>query len=383
MRTSGRSPAVSMIAVALLLACSNSQAAVTAKACNQSGSGVWVGFGYHVDRTGKWVTTGWWWIDPNECTEPVSLRADVREIYVYANTQGDDVEWLGTKPLCVEMTGPFEYDDAENRHCATKRLFKKYGPDASGNLTVNLQADEPVRVAYHFTLCNKTDDHLNVALGNSPETGQGVSADGWYGIEPGQCVTYIRRGKSDYAYFYAQAPARRLVWYGNVALCTRYHEKFELTGADAAGCQDGDSERLPFVKATLAKGVGSYDLTAEGAHAFKSALSLCNGYKEAIYPAVAHLDDVWVNGLVARGFWVLHPGECKLVDAVSTKQVYLYAETDSGDKAWGGSDLQGCVRYEGFTFPRVDRHACNGKGERRVGFFLWNVSEGANVYKFE
>jgi uncharacterized membrane protein len=367
----------------LLLVRTEAQAAMTATVCNQSTTSMWVGFGYYVDDAVKWATTGWWWADPNECTESVRLNADVREVYVYANTLDDDVEWQGTKSLCVSMDGAFEYDDAENRACAVKRLFKKYGPDASGSVTATLRDEEAARVAYNLTLCNKTDDYVSIALGNAPETHQGISADGWFGVESGQCQTYVRRGKSDYAYFYAQAPGRRLVWYGNIALCTRYHGRFAFESADSNACQDGDSERLPFVKVPLAKGAGSYDLTAEGAHVFKSGLNVCNGYSEDIYPAIAHLDGIWMNGILARGFWRLHPGECKLIDSVATGSIYLYAETADLGKVWAGKDLSGCVRNEGFTFPGVEHLACDGKGERRAGFFAWNVSEGANVYKFE
>jgi len=383
MHSSRSSLVTALAALALLLMSTAARAATKAKACNQSTTGMWVGFGYYVDDTAKWVTTGWWWADPNDCTESVRLRADVREIYVFANSESDDVEWQGAKSLCVSMDGAFEYDNAENRPCAIKRLFKKYGPDTGGNFTAALRDDEATRVAYSFTLCNKTDDYVSIALGNAPETGKGVSSDGWYVIDAGRCETYVRRGGYDNAYFYAQTPARQLVWHGQVPLCTRYHDSFELAAADSTECKDGDSERLPFTKVPLAKGVGFYDLTAEGAHAFKSGLNLCNGYSEDIYPAIAHLDGIWMNGILARGFWRLHPGECKLVDSVATGSVYLYAETADVGKVWAGKDLSGCVRNEGFTFPGVEHLACDGKGERRAGFFAWNVSEGANVYKFE
>jgi uncharacterized membrane protein len=313
----------------------------------------------------------------------VRLQADVREIYVYANTLGDDVEWRGTKSLCVSMNGSFDYADAENRPCAAKRLFKRYSQDASGELSAALRGAEAMRVAYRLTLCNETDDFVAVALGSEPQGGSGLSADGWYDVESGQCRTYIRRGKADYAYFFAQSSGRRLVWYGKVGLCTRYHEGFRFAGADSSACRDGDSERLPFTKIPLAKGVGSYDLTAEDAHSFKSSVKLCNGFRKPIYPAIAHLDEIWMSGVVARGFWLLRPGECKLVDSVSTSQVYLYAETMAGDRVWGGKELKGCVRDEGFTFPSVDRYACGDEDERHAGFLLWNVSEGANVYKFQ
>lgn len=379
-----RFPVLSALALlAFLLVGTKVQAAVTAKVCNQSTTGMWVGFGYYADDTAKWVTTGWWWADPNECTDSVNLLADSDEIYVYANSQGDDIEWQGTKSLCVSMDGGFEYDDAEARACTTKRLFKKYGKDASGNLDVTLRDEESVRVAYDLTLCNRTNDLVSVAIGSTPATGKGVSSDGWYVIDAGRCETYIRRGGYDNAYFYAQTPARQLVWHGQLPLCTRYHDSFELASADSIECKDGDSERLPFIKTPLAKGVSSYDLTAEGAHIFKSGLNVCNGYSEDIYPAIAHLDGIWMNGILARGFWRLHPGECKLIDSVATGSVYLYAETADVGKVWTGKDLSGCVRNEGFTFPGVERLACNGSGERRVGFLIWNVSEGANVYKFE
>jgi uncharacterized membrane protein len=367
----------------LSLAGGEARAATTAKVCNQSSAGMWVGFGYYVDRSAKWVTAGWWWADPNACTESINLRADVKEIYVYANDRDDGIEWQGTKPLCVSMDGDFEYDDAEGRPCAAERAFKKYGLDARGNLSASLRDDESVRVAYDFTLCNKTDDHVSMALGKAPETGRGLSADGWYVVESGRCQTYIRRGKSDYAYFYAQSAGRRLVWHGDVPLCTRYHDSFALADADSTACNDGDSERLPFIKIPLAKGRGSHDLKADDTRVFKYGLNLCNGYSEDIYPAITHLDGIWLNGYVARGFWRLHPGECKLLDSVAATPVYLYAETDDGKKTWGGSDLSVCVRDEAFTFPHVDRLACDGPGERRTGFLLWPVSEGANVYKFE
>jgi uncharacterized membrane protein len=379
-----RFPLMSALAfLAFLLAAPKVQAAAAVKACNQSSVGAWVGFGYYANDTVKWVTVGWWWADPNGCTELVRLPAAVEDVYVYANSQGDDVEWQGTKSLCVSMDRYFQYDDAEARACSTTRPFRKYTVGATDSLNVNLRDEDSVRVAYNFTLCNETDEYVSVAIGNAPAGDKGLSSDGWYGVERGQCATFIRRGRSDYGYFYAQTAGRQLVWYGQLPLCAQYHEAFALANADSVACNDGDSERLPFVKTQLAKGRGRYDLKASSAHAFKYTLNVCNRYSEDIYVAIAHLDGIWMNGIVARGFWRLRPGECKLVDSVATTPVYLYAETRAGDKVWGGTELTGCVRSEAFTFPSVNRLACNGSGKRRAGFMIWDVSEGANVYRFE
>ncbi len=359
------------------------QAAVTVKACNESSIGAWIGFGYYVGDKVKWVTTGWWWADPQKCIEPVELSVDVDDVYVYANSQGDDVEWQGTKSLCVSMEPYFEYDEAETRACSETRAFKKYAVDASHNVNVTLRDEDSVRVAYNFTLCNDSDEYVNAALGTASATDQSVSSDGWYGIESGQCETFVRRGRSDNAYFYAQTPSRLLIWHGDMPLCTRSHEKFTLAGADAGKCSDGDSERLPFAKKPLAKGLGSHSLTIVNARTLRYALTLCNSYASDVYAAIAHLDAIWMNGTVARGFWRLRPGECKLVDAAGASPVYVYAETESGEKVWEGKDLNGCVRDPAFTLAGVDRYACDGNGDRRAGFIVWSVTEGANVYKFQ
>jgi uncharacterized membrane protein len=361
-----------------LLSVGTAHAAVTAEACNETDGGLWVAFAYAGDS--GWTTTGWWWAEPKDCTGPVELATDAGEIYVFANNAEGDLEWQGTKSLCISPDA-FEYDDAESRECDTKRSFEEIPRGEGDNFDVTLRDADAVRVAYNFTLCNKTDDYVSMSLGNA--TGEGVSSDGWHGIEGGECQTFVRRGKSDYAYFYAQTIGRQFVWRGDAALCAKYHEGFVLDSADTIACRGGDSERLPFVKKGLVKGRGSHDLEANKARTFKYGLNLCNHYKEDIYPAVAHLDSVGMNGMLARGFWRLHPGECKLVDAVAASPVYLYAETDALDKVWDGKDLKGCVRNRAFTFPGVDRYDCSAEGERRAGFLKWDVSEGANVYKFE
>jgi uncharacterized membrane protein len=357
------------------------RADVTATVCNRSSAGAWVGFAYPTEA--KWATSGWWWTEAGGCTEPVTIAASKNEVYVYANTEGDDVEWQGDKSLCVSMEGEFDYADADAADCGAKRSFKKYVAGADGAVNVELKDDDSVRVAYNLTLCNRTDDWVSVALGHSVEKKPGISTDGWYSIAPRGCETYIRRGAYDTAYFFAQTGARQLVWHGQLPLCTRYHDSFEFAAADSDPCRDGDSEKLPFVKKALAKGRAQVDLDAGTAQVFKNGLNLCNAYSEDIYPAIAHLDGVWMNGMLARGFWRLRPGECKLVDAVGTSSVYLYAETDDVKKTWTGKDLNGCVRTEGFTFPGVDKVACDGGTDRRAGFFVWSVSEGPNVYKFE
>jgi uncharacterized membrane protein len=362
-----------------VLAAGKSHAAVSAEVCNETESGAWVAFGFEGGGDAKWMTSGWWWAEPNECTT-LEFATDAGEIYVHANNPESDLEWQGTKSLCVSLDA-FEFEDAESGECETKRSFKKHTKDADGRVTVTLRDEEAVRVAYNFTLCNGTDDYVSASLGNA--TGEGVSTDGWHGLEAGECQTFIRRGKADSAYFYAQTIGRQRVWRGDVSLCVKYHEGFVLDSADTVACRGGDSERLPFVKKPLVKGRGAHDLEASKARTFKYGLNLCNHYKEDIFPAVAHLDGIGTSGMLARGFWRLHPGECRLVDAVAASPVYLYAETDAIDKVWDGKDLKGCVRNRAFTFPGVDRHACNGEDERRAGFFKWDVSEGANVYKFE
>jgi uncharacterized membrane protein len=374
--------ALSTILVVALLGPADAPAADSAGVCNQSATGMWVAFGYPGGDELGWVTTGWWWAEPNECTGRVPLLADVAEIWVYANSAERDVEWRGTKSLCVSLDA-FENTHAESGECDVSLPFRKYGEGPTGDLDVILGDGEATRVAYDFTLCNATDDAVTAVVGNVPEEGGGISTDGWYAIASRECETFVRRGRWDHAYFFAQAPARRLVWRGETALCTRYHEGFTLAGADSGACDDGDAERLPFVKVPLVDGRGSYELNADKARVFKSGLSLCNGYASDVYAAVAHLDTLWTSGNVARGYWRLHPGECRFVDAVASGPVYVYGETAARDKLWSGNDLAGCVGDEFFTFATVDRRPCKGAGERRAGFLKWSVSEGANVYEFE
>jgi uncharacterized membrane protein len=112
-----------VVVLALYATLGMARAEVTATVCNRSSAGAWVGFAYPTEA--KWATSGWWWTEAGGCTEPVVLAATKNEVYVYANTEGDDVEWQGDKSLCVSMEGAFDEADADAADCGTKRPFKK------------------------------------------------------------------------------------------------------------------------------------------------------------------------------------------------------------------------------------------------------------------
>ena len=372
---------LALVALASILP-SAAGAATSAEVCNLSATGAWVALAYRVDEEVKWTAAGWWRAEAGKCTGPVELRADAKELYVFAQDDADTVEWQGTKPFCVEMDEAFEIDDAESHKCAATRPFRQHA-ETDGKLEIVLEDAQATRDAIDFTLCNMTDDWASVALGHAPAGDEGISVEGWQTIEGRECQTFVRRGKLDAVYFYAETAGRQLVWSGKTPLCATHHQGFRTDKADTVSCRGGESQPLPFLKKPLQEGRGTHELTVSSARAFKRGLNLCNSHGDDVYAAVAHLDEIWMNGIVARGFWLLHPGQCKLVDSVSAGPVYLYAETAAREKVWDGKDLKGCVRDRMFTYTGVDRHACDADGERRAGFLKWNVEDGANVYDFE
>ncbi len=359
------------------------EASTSATVCNRSSAGMWIGVGYFVDEKVKFMTSGWQWADRDRCTAPVELRNDRGDVYVYANTADDDIEWSGNKQLCVSMDGDFDFEQADSQPCAFKRSFRPFPRGADGNVMVELLDEQSVRVAYSLTVCNKTQEETSVALGHEPDSAEGISSDGWYSINPGACTTFVRRGKIENAYLYAQSRTRDRVWHGDRSICARDHSGFVFDDADSMQCNAEDSERLPFLKTALANGRRSYDLTEGNAQVFRDRLILCNRYRDDIYPSIARLDPILPNGIVARGYWHLRPGECKAVDAVSTGPVFVHAETLDGQKDWSGEDLVACLRPKAFVLPAGDRYACRAAGERLAGFVKWSVHDGENVWKFE
>ncbi|MGH7804557.1 MAG: DUF1036 domain-containing protein, partial [Candidatus Binatia bacterium] len=143
---------LALVALGSVVATS-AHAAVTAEVCNQTGDGLWVAYGYRADDTGKWKTTGWWWAQTHDCTGPVELPTDGKEIYVFANSPEGDLEWRGTMPLCVSLDA-FELEDADSADCDEKRSFRKFTASDGDAVDVTLDDSDAVRAAYNFTLCN-------------------------------------------------------------------------------------------------------------------------------------------------------------------------------------------------------------------------------------
>src|SRR5688572_9936066 len=97
---------LTLVALASILP-SAAGAATSADVCNLSAIGAWVAVAYRVEDEARWTASGWWRAEPGECTGPLDLRADAKELYVFAQDDADTVEWQGTKPFCVEMDEAF------------------------------------------------------------------------------------------------------------------------------------------------------------------------------------------------------------------------------------------------------------------------------------
>jgi len=61
--------------------------AVTAQACNYTGSSVYVALGHYDDLSG-WLGSGWWHLSPGFCTDLGFYVSHRQPIYMYAQSEG-------------------------------------------------------------------------------------------------------------------------------------------------------------------------------------------------------------------------------------------------------------------------------------------------------
>jgi uncharacterized membrane protein len=82
--------------------------------CNKTLKSVVLSFGYYQDN--KWLSTGWWHMDPGQCQDVVASELYEQIHYYYAYGEGQVWEADSNEPygwFCVNFTQAFDEVDAE------------------------------------------------------------------------------------------------------------------------------------------------------------------------------------------------------------------------------------------------------------------------------
>lgn len=329
------------------------------------------------------TTTGWYRLAAGNCSSWSSVTSPT--LYVAGHTQA--LAWNGTHLLCVDHDSPtgFSLTHADTISCdgtgQSRYGFQKIELTLGDN-TFTFKEGEASRIGYTLTVCNRSSETVNFALG--VETSDGTYSDGWYSIESDKCRVMEERGKFEIAYINGNSPGDLLEWNGPKTLCVSWNKPFFLSNIDPTTCNDGDSKLRGFLTIPLTGGVGHYDFFASEATKHSVGLNLCNSTPMDLYAAYVVQDTLSANGLISNGWIHIRSNECVLASAVMAGPVYLYAEDADGFEVWDGTDLQACIHdYNAFTIPLADTVACTNPGQSRHGFQRWDVGPGANVYTFK
>ncbi len=114
---------------------------------------------------------------------------------------------------------------------------------------------------------------------------------------------------------------------------------------------------------------------AQPAHA---KYSFCNKTSYALRASIGYVDG---DSLATRGWWPLHPGQCKVVltEKINPGRYFVYAEAVNGHKGdkrtWSGETAL-CVANSGF-FNQRSQEVCRGEPQNQRGFFDVEVTSEA------
>lgn len=350
--------------------------------CNQTSREVTYADAFEDQQNGV-SSMGWYRLSSGSCGSWVSTSST--NLYVSGSTAA--LEWRGPNQLCVEYDSPagFLLNHADTIACDGNNQ-RRFGFEKmallEGDNTFTFREAAANRIGYTLNVCNRSEESINLALG--VEAADGTYSDGWYSLERNKCRVFEETGKFEFAYINANSSGNLVEWTGPTPLCVSWNKPFYFANTATSSCNDGDSKLRGFIKIPLTSGSGSYNFVTADAVKNSVGINLCNNTDFDIYAAYVAQDSIPANGLTANGWSHIRPNECVLAGAVPAGPVYLYAEDDDGFEVWDGNDLQACLNeYNAFMIPAADTVACTNPGQSRRGFRRWDVSAGANVYKFE
>jgi uncharacterized membrane protein len=139
--------------------------------CNKTNSQVFTAVGFQ--ENGRWVSSGWWTLDPEECKTVISGNLKNKYYYVHGQTPERNLVWGDSYEYCVTQQ-PFNSIPKGNCSERSERFFQVDTGDYSSftqNLTLEgqppsfpLEGDEVPTNGNAVGLCNSSRRHTVTAI---------------------------------------------------------------------------------------------------------------------------------------------------------------------------------------------------------------------------
>jgi uncharacterized membrane protein len=111
------------------------------KLCNKTNSQVFTAVGFQ--ENGRWVSSGWWTLDPEECKTVIGGNLKNKYYYVHGHTVERNTVWEGSHPFCVTQQGFNSLPDGNCSERSEKFFQVDTGDHSSFTQSLTLQSQGP------------------------------------------------------------------------------------------------------------------------------------------------------------------------------------------------------------------------------------------------
>ena len=370
------------------------------KFCNETANTQSISVGYQGDD--DFTSEGWWNVEPGECVTPIGGALMTQYYYFRAEVDGGDFDG-DTYFFC---TTPEAYTIVGDENCEARgydrESFREIdtGPK-SKSFTYTLVSDQPGTATTDDTLglkfCNDTTDSQSVSVGY--EGDEGWTSEGWWNVEPNDCVTALT-GALQKQYYYYRAEVDGGDFDGeNYTFCTT-PEAYTIVGD--TDCEARGYDKEAFREINVGVGITSYTLTlipppgsgsdntantADERATNESAvdnmadagagIEFCNETPDTQSISVGYEG---AEGWTSEGWWVAEPGQCvtPALDGTNRRYLYYRAEVDGGDFA--GQSYFFCTSAQEYTI--VGDSDCEARGYEREDFREIDTTGDSGMFTF-
>ncbi|MEL7116501.1 MAG: DUF1036 domain-containing protein [Pseudomonadota bacterium] len=323
--------------------------------CNQTSVTQSVSVGY--EGAEGWTSEGWWNIEPNDCALVISEALN-REFYYY-RAEVEQGPFDGQNYTFCTSTDAFTIvgdTQCEARGYTTEDFAEIYvGANTTGhrfNITAEtggrhdttapddppedeVAADDPPAVQGEvieagFEFCNETAHVQAISIGYNGT--EGWTSEGWWNIEPDECVAPITAALTGSYYYYRAEVNAGGFGPGSYPFCTT-SEAYVIVGD--SDCEARGYVTEDFAEVFVGETPTGYRMRLTGLNSGNvdeetpaGGLRFCNETDEAQSIAIGYeADDGWTSS----GWWNLEPGDCATpLKGPLTKRFYYYrAEVSS------------------------------------------------------
>lgn len=354
--------------------------------CNANTDKIYVAVAYNADQ--KKLARGWWAIEANKCVDLSFPLLDDR-LFLFAQSSNQVFNWIGTTPLCTDLTQVFDFPDAENLPCTgANQGFRSFREISVSSLstgtagtrvpTFEFKPADAVSVGGRLKFCNDTTDSTYLSLSQKKSGEPKFPIKGWFMIDAGKCFETRRDPDAEEVYFYVQGGAGKLSWRGDTPLCTDDVKGYSFDDAASMDCKGNNQVTQLFRTERLNSDGFEFRLQVADAHEIRSMVDLCNSRSEKSLMTIAWERPQFSGELMTRGWYVMEAGACVNDLPIDAAEVFIHIE-DAGPARTTilEGPMEACIDQKmAFMFSHATQMACNGENQGKARFAAKSIAPG-------